>query len=146
MNIRPGPQSPAVLCRAWCRLGVLTAAALLLAGAPSWAASGSANVSATVIEAVPIGLPASALDLYLERVNPNGPFIGSVLVRVIGGIGDEPVALQLPNRQSVPGDASLTLEGGPAMLGRGLAMAVMARMSKEQASEDQPVAITIAFN
>jgi len=118
-----------------------------MAGGPSWAAPGAANVSATVIEAVSIGLPASALDLYLERLNPSGPFIGSVLVRVIGGIGDEPVALQLPSRTAVPTDALLTLEGGPAMLGQGLAMAVTARMSsKEQAREDQPVAITIAFN
>ncbi|XHS78933.1 hypothetical protein ACFJGW_02890 [Burkholderiaceae bacterium UC74_6] len=142
MKFRPGPTSPA----AWCRLGAFTATALALAGAPTWAAPGSANVSATVVEAVPIGLPASALDLYLQRLNPSGPFIGSVLVRVIGGIGDEPVALQLPSRQAVPTEAPLTLEGGPAMLGQGLAMAVTARMSKEQASEDQPVAITIAFN
>jgi len=142
MDFRPGPQSPA----AWCRLGAIAATALALAGVPSWAAPGAASVSATVVEAVPIGLPASALDLYLERLDPSGPFIGSVLVRVIGGIGDEPVALQLPERQIVPSEAPLALEGGPAMLGRGLAMAMTARMSKDQACEDQPVAITIAFN
>ena len=98
------------------------------------------------MEPVPIGLPASALDLYLARLRPDGPFVGSVLVRVIGGIGDEPLALQLPHRQAVPNDAPLTLEGGLAMLGQGLAMAVTARKSEEQASESQPVVITIAFN
>lgn len=149
MTLRPGPQSPA----AGCRLGARTAAALLLAIAPAWAAwaaNGGATASATVVEAVPIGLPATALDLYLGQLSPAGPFVGSVLIRVIGGINDEPVALQLPARQAVPGDAPLTLEGGPALLGRGLATAITAHMSmsssKEQAREAQPVAITIAFN
>ncbi len=145
MKLWPGPQSQA----AWCRLGVCVAAAAvvqLLGVAPAWAAAGSATVSVSVIEPFPIALPPTALDLYLsQRAGPAGPRTGALLIRIVGGVGDEPLAVQLP--QSMPVDSSQELVGGTTILGRGLAMSVMASMStEEQARADKQVAITIAFN
>ena len=146
MKLRPGPTSPAADVR---RLGASAAAAclLLLAASPAGAATNAMGVvTAHVIEPANIGLPPTALDLYLSQRNgPAGPRTGSLLIRIVGGIGDVPLALQLP--QSNPVDSTQELVGGTTILGPGLAMAVMASMStEEQARADKQVAITIAFN
>ena len=145
MTSRPGSSSPAARCRR-----CLSIAAALLAAAPAWAASSGAFASATIVEPAEInrmlGLPASAIELYLRQRGPAGPQTGSVLIRVIGGVGDVALAVQVPQPASV--DTSLTLTGGTAVLGHGLAMAVMASMSSEEQGRDdsKPVAITVAFN
>ena len=115
--------------------------------APAWAATNAMGVvMAHVIEPANIGLPPTALDLYLRQRNrPAGPQTGALLIRIVGGIGDVPLAVQLP--QSSPVDSTQELVGGTTILGPGLAMAVMASMSsEEQARADKQVAITIAFN
>jgi hypothetical protein len=135
---------------AWSRLRSIAGLACLLAVLPANAGSATAGVGASVVEPVYIarqlGLPASALEIYLSQLGPAGPQTGSVLIRVIGGLGDQPLAVALP--QAAPIEAPQGLAGGTVILGRGLAMAVMASMgeNEERAHDDKPVAITIAFN
>ncbi|MBV8503756.1 MAG: hypothetical protein JO006_18805 [Paucibacter sp.] len=142
MKPRLGPTS-------WVALRCLAAvAALVPAAGSAWAVSAHGIAMATVIEPIQVnrllGLPASALEIYLSQRGPAGPQTGSVLIRVIGGVGDQPVAVQRAQPSPVQAQG---LVGGAVILDRGLAMAVMASMSdEEQGHDDKPVAITIAFN